>query len=135
MVQTNIAAYLKHARGIAPQDSAAATINGASHDRQGYLSALLVAKNGAPSGTPTSYSVDAKIQDSADGSTGWADFAGASVTQITADDTDRAKAVDLSGAKRYIRVVVTVAFVGGTSPKVEVDADVILGGTDTLPAA
>ena len=134
MVQTNIAAYIKHARGIAPQDSGAQTITGTGFDRQGYLSALLVAKNGAASGAPTSYTIDAKIQDSADNTT-FADLTGASITQITADNTDQTKAIDLSGAKRYIRVVVTVTFVGGTSPKVEVDADVILGGADTLPAS
>lgn len=129
----NIGAYVKAVRGISPQDSAAATINGASIDRLGFDSCVLHHTCGAASGTPTSFTAASKLQDSDDGSTGWADLTGAAATTLAADDTEAQKDIDLTGAKRYIRVVETVAFVGGTSPKVEVAATVVLGGAVTKP--
>lgn len=133
-MQRNIGAYVKVAKGINPQASAAATINGAAIDRQGYLSCVLHHACGAAAGSPTARTVDSKIQDSADGSTGWADLSGAAATQLTADNSEAEKNVDLSGAKRYIRVVETVAFTGGTTPTIPVAAEVVLAGRDTLPA-
>lgn len=130
----DIGAYVKAQAGINPQDSAAATINGAAIDRQDFDSCVLHAAAGAATGTPTAQTVDAKLQDSADGSTGWADIAGAAITQITADNGEAEKDVVLSGAKRYIRAVITVGFTGGTSPKIPVAASVVLGGGRELPA-
>jgi hypothetical protein len=86
-------------------------------------------------GTPTSFTYDAKLEDSADGSTGWAALVGAAITQIVAASTAGYKDVDLSSAKRYIRAVDVIAFVGGTSPKLNAAVAVVLGGADVLPAA
>jgi hypothetical protein len=36
--------------------------------------------------------------------------------------------------KRYLKIVTTVAFVDGTSPKMPVASTVILGGASVLPA-
>lgn len=133
----NIGAYIKAVRGISPADSAATggtPIDGAAIDRLGYGSAVLHHTCGAASGTPDSFTVDSKLQDSDDGSTGWADVTGAAATTLAADNAEAQKDVDLSGAKRYIRVRTAVAFVNGTTPKVEVAATVILGGAVTKPA-
>lgn len=132
--------------GNKPAAVAAGTRNSAAIDRmasggdQGYRSALLELEVGATTGTPTSFTADAKIQDSADGSTGWADYTppnggSGSVVQITAADTLNKRAVDLSGAKRYIRVVEVVAFVGGTSPTLGTRSGVVLCGPAKKPAS
>lgn len=130
----DIGAGIKVVRGIAPADASAGTINGAAIDREGYLSAVLHHTCGAASGSPSAQTVDSKIQDSADGSTGWADYTGGAAAQLTADDAEAEVDIDLSGAKRYIRVVNVVGFTGGTSPAVEVAATVVLGGADVTPA-
>ena len=141
-LKRNIGAFLRPAIGILPQDASAGTINGAAIDRmspggtdESFESCVLHAVAGAETGTPTSKTVDAKLQESADGSSGWADITDAAVTTITADDTQETVDVDLSGALRYIRVVEVVAFVGGTTPTVPVASSVILGGDKKLAVA
>lgn len=117
---------------------AAGTQNGAAINRLSYgnaQSCVLFAQAGAASGSPTSKTFDVKIQDSSDGSTGWADVSGAAVTQITADSAEGYKDVDLSAAKQYIRVVAVMALSGGSSPEWPVSCSVVLGGADTLPLA
>ncbi len=89
---------------------------------------------GAASGSPTAQTVATKLQDSADGSTGWADVSGAAATDLTADDTEDEVDIDLSGAKRYVRVVATISFTGGTTPSIPVAATLVLAGKDELPA-
>ena len=130
----NIGAYVKSVLGISPTNSAAAaTTNGAAINRQGYLSCVLHAACGAAAGSPTTQPVDAKLQESADGSTAWADITGAAVTQLAADDAESQVDVDLSGAKQYIRAVVVTALTGGSTPTIPVAATVTLGGADELP--
>ncbi len=130
----NIGAFVKTQAGIDPEDSAAQTINGAAIDRQGYLSSVLHHACGAASGSPTAQTVATKLQDSADGSTGWADVSGAAATDLTADDTEDEVDIDLSGAKRYLRAATTVSFTAGTTPSIPVAATLVLAGKDELPA-
>lgn len=134
MVPTDIGAEIKTVAGIPPTNAGAGAINGAAIDRQGFQSCTLQAACGAASGGPSAQTVDAKLQHSADGSTGWADIAGAAVTQMAADNGDEEVDVDLSVARRYLRVVSTVALTGGTTPKLPVAATVVLGGADETPA-
>jgi hypothetical protein len=136
----NIGSYLKPVHTLSPAASSAGARNGSAVDRLGYESAQIVVQTGATTGTPTSFTVDAKIQDSADGSTGWADYTApgatavaALTTLITADSTAKFN-VDLSGAKRYVRVVQTIAFVAGTSPTLLNNAAVVLGGAVSVNA-
>ena len=133
-IRKDIGAYVKAQAGINPQDSAAATLNGAAIYRQDFDSCVLHAACGAATGTPTAQTVDDKPHDSPDVTSGWADIAGAAITQITADNGEAEKDVTLSGAKRYIRAVVTVGFTGGTTPKIPVAATVVLGGARAIPA-
>lgn len=139
MYQThNVGALVKTFAGVAPVFSAAATINGPAIDRMGYGSCVLQVQTGLDTGTPTTRSVIAKIQHSDDGSTNWTDLAvpvGGSfaTTAITAVSTNAEVDVNLAGAKRYIRSVVTIAFTGGTTPTVGVSSTVVLGGLDKLP--
>ena len=113
----------------------AATVNGAAIDRIGFDDIELVVATGAASGTPTSYTVDCKLQGSDDGSTNWTDLSVAT-TQITADSTiKKAKVANAYLKNRYIRTVTVVAFVGGTTPAVPVLAQVLLGMAQNEPVA
>jgi hypothetical protein len=64
---------------------------------------------GAVSGT--SPTLAGKIQESADGSTGWSDVSGATFATVTASTNNQA--ITFERTKRYLRYVGTV---GGTSP-------------------
>lgn len=131
---SEVGAYIKPAHGVSPAASAASTRTGSAIDRLGYHSCVLSVQSGATSGSPTSFTLDAKLQDSADGSTDWTDIADAAITALTAADSTGKVHVDLAGARRYVRVSQTIAFVGGTAPTLGNAAQVILGGPSALPA-
>ena len=81
-------------------------LNGATVDTQGFSEALVVLAVGvAGAGT-----LDAKIQDSADGSS-WADVTGAAFTQVTGtgDQSLQIARLKLDGntVRRYVRAVTT----------------------------
>lgn len=129
--------------GTVPAAVSAGTRNGSAIDRTvaggvHYGTCTLFAASGAATGAPTTQTLDAKIQDSADGSTGWADYKPdgttvAAATQITAVNSSSELDVDLQGAKRYIRVVEVVAFTGGTTPTLGAQTVIVLGGADRTP--
>lgn len=122
--------------GVAPTSAVAGAITGSAIDTAGYGDGMVVVQVGATTGTPTSFTVDAKVQESADGSSGWADISGDSLVQVTsANKTGEIKIAlgTRSASKRYVRVVVTPAFSGGTSPTVGVGAVVILGNPEVSP--
>ena len=129
----NIGARINVQTGIDPANASAGTTNGAAIDRRGFLSCVLHHAAGAATGAPSAQTADAKLQDSADGSGGWADLSGAAAVQLTADDAEDELDIDLSAAKEFIRVVSVVGFTDGTSPAIPVAATVVLGGSDTEP--
>lgn len=89
----------------------ATTTNGSAVnilDYEGPVVIVLDARNVAGA-TPT---LDVKIQDSADGSTGWADVSGAAFTQVTTGQSSQRIVVDSNACKKFIRDVGTI---GGTS--------------------
>lgn len=146
-VLKNIGAYVKSLAGIAPQSNDLATaVNGADIDRLANatpLSMVLLAHLGALSGAPSALALEFRVQHADDnaGSPGtYADYQidGANVS-ISFDETEtntlKELDIDLSGAKRWVRVQITdgSAFTGGTSPEALVAAEYILGGVDTLP--
>lgn len=141
VTQRDINSLLSVATSVAPQ-AATASVNGSGIDRASHSMAgccSLHTALGAVSGAPTSFSVQSKIQHSVDNAT-WSDYKpdGVNVAQdaaaLTAASTEHQTGVDLTAADRYIRVVSTISFTGGTSPSVEVAADVILAGENTVPA-
>lgn len=130
-------AYLGTPPAAAKSDGA---VNGTGIDRMpkgdtGFLSAKLIVNNGATSGTPTSFTNTCKVQDSADNSA-WADLVptsgSASVVNATASSVAEVN-VDLSNARKYVRVVETIAFVGGTAPTLLANATLVLFGADKHP--
>ena len=95
--------------GLTPR-TATTTVNGSAVDLiSGDGRCFAVQQVGAVSGT--SPTLAGKIQESADGSTNWADVAGATFTTVST--TDNVQAITFDRTLRYVRYVGTV---GGTSP-------------------
>ncbi len=123
-----------HKNSVRPQASGAQTINGAAVDTQGYDTLLGLINIGAASGSPTSFTVDAKLQSSADGSTNWQDT-GIAISQASAENQSAQVRLDnlmaaynaATPVNRYVRWVITVAITGGSSPAVPVSGDLMLG--------
>lgn len=123
---------------VRPQTSTGGAINGVAIDTTGFDNLMVSVEVGATTGTPTSFTVAAKVQESDDGSTSWTDVTGAAITTITAiDKSAQISVVNTSGKTRKVwyRVVVTPAFVGGTTPTVAVAAIALLGGAERGPVA
>lgn len=138
-INNNVGAEILPVAGLPALANSAGTRNGSAIDRLQSAalagSCVLACNVGATTGSPSATTYDAKLQDSADGSTGWADISGASITQKTTTTAALAqKDVDLTGAKRFIRVVEVIAFTGGTTPATPAAVDVVLGGFDRVPA-
>lgn len=138
---TDVGATITHKAGLAPISLSAGASNGGAINRSGMDSCKLILSVGAATGSPTGQTADCKLQDSADGSTGWADYtdpstsATAAVAQIL--DTDDAAAevsVNLRSAKKFIRTVTTIGFTAGTTPAIVAAPSVILGGARVEPA-
>lgn len=137
----NAGVFFATKKQIAPAVYTPATTDGAGIDRLAFgnpQSCKMVAQTGAVTGS----TADVKLQDSADNSS-FADYipprgptgvtpgvAGdGALTQLTAATTLVEKNVDLSSARRYIRMRSVVA--GGTS--LALSAEIILCGGDTNP--
>jgi len=84
--------------------SQASTVTGAAVDVRQYDAPLAITQDhGAGTGT-----LDGKIQDSADGSTGWADVTGATFAQSTTGADVKVIALDPQATRGYIRYVGTI---------------------------
>lgn len=126
--------------GLAPA-TVTTDANGSAIDRLRYSHLMAGLNVTVSSGTnPT---LDVKVQDSADGSTGWADYTPsvvfsnnlsgvttAAFPQVTTTGINKLD-VDLSAAKRYIRFAQTV---GGTQPSMIVAASAWLTQYDLSDA-
>jgi hypothetical protein len=101
-----------------------ATVNGAGVDCtvvDGPINAI--SQVGAAAGSPTSYTVTAKLQESDTSGGTYTDLA----TQSSPGAQTAAGAVAIRGirTKKFVRVVQTIAFVSGTSPTIATSAIVI----------
>jgi len=136
--QRNIAEQAVAATSVEPQSSGAATIHGGWIDRYAHgdaQSCILHQAAGAISGSPSASSITSIIEDSVDGSTLAGTVSGSgSPAALTAQNTESQVGVDLSAARRYVRITMTVAFTGGTSPAALVYGDLVFGGEQELPA-
>ncbi|WP_141323589.1 hypothetical protein [Myxococcus sp. AB025B] len=120
--------------GTVPAAVGAGTRNSAAVDRMGFDSCVLTASSGAATGAPSTLSLAAKLQDSADGQSGWTDLPGAAVEPLTTSSAVARVNVRLPTARRYLRVVETVALTGGTSPTLGASSLIVLCGPDEIPA-
>lgn len=123
------------AMALKPQSiSGSSAVNGASYDQLSKApceDAMVLIANGDVSGTPDSYSLAYKIQDSADNST-FADVSGLTASS-TANNTVKVIAFRPGQLRRYIRVVATPTFTGGSSPAVAVGAVLVLDRAAKAP--
>jgi hypothetical protein len=102
----------------------------------GYDDIELKVLIGAATGSPTSFTVDGKVQESDDGSTGWEDVTGAAIAQqTTGSKIVRVRVPNPHNRKRYLRAVLVTAFVGGTSPTIPVSGALEVGRAQQQPAA
>jgi len=131
----DLGAQIKANIGTNPKAASSEVINGDAIDRLGFNGALLVLQVGSATGTPTTKSAAAKLQESTDGSTNWGDVSGAAISAITTNNQISHKSVSLKGCKRYVRAVTTVALTEGTTPALPVSATILLGGSDSEPVA
>lgn len=126
--------------GAPPAASAAGTVNGTGVDRYGFHSVVVEVQTGATTGTPTTQTLDVKLQHSDSSGSGYADFqpdgtaASGAVAQLTAANTRKRKTISLDGAKRYIRAVAVTAFTGGASPTLASAVVLCLKGAVEQPA-
>lgn len=126
----DIGSDLVAAQAIAAAAHAVGTVNGAAIDTVGFHDAMFTLNVG--SADPDGF-LDVKIQESADGSTGWADITGAAFVQVTTTNANAIYqgAVKMTPSrKRYLRAVATVA---QNACLFAVDA--VLGGAANTPAA
>lgn len=98
---------------VLPAARRTASANGSAVDMQDFIGRVaFILMTSAGGGT--SPTLDVKLQDSADGSSGWADISGATYTQVTdSADATESIGVKIDEVKRYVRAVATI---GGTSP-------------------
>jgi len=109
----------------------AAAASGSAVDRKGYDGAVILCTVGATGGAATSMSMAFKVEEgNNDGE--WAAISGKTAT-LTAKDSSSEINIDLSGVKRYVRVVVTGTLTGGTAPTGYCGAVVALGQSRNLP--
>lgn len=109
--------------------AASAAQTSAAIDTFGYNSAMFVIENAAATGSPSSYTVDAKVQECATSGGSYADVSGATITQITADNKSAQIRVEGLGTSRlrYLKLVITPAMTGGSSPKALISGHALLG--------
>jgi hypothetical protein len=123
---------------IIPQSvSGSSAVDGASVDTEGYDNAKLHVYAAEASGSPSAASLAVTLQESADGSTNWSNaldntgtvigFTLSALQSAAAVNAARIEGLNLN-RKRYLRVVVTPSFTGGTSPAVLAFGEIVFGG-------
>jgi len=111
----------------------AAAASGSAVDRRGYDGGVICCTVGATAGVPTTLSMAFKVEESADNAE-WTAITGKTST-LTSKDSSGEINLDLTGVKRYIRLVVTGTLTGGSSPTGTCAGIVTLGQARALPVA
>lgn len=126
-------AEIKTGLAIEPQNSVAAVVTGVEIDRKGYDSVVITGLTGGASGSPTVQSCVFKVQSAATSGGSYSDVSGATVT-VSADSSAGEINLDLRNVARYIKVVCTITFTGGSTPAIEVASSYSLGEAKEKPA-
>lgn len=132
----NIYSNVKSKSAVRPVALAEGSATSIVIDTLGYRNAMFVIDNGAVTGAPDSYAVSAKVQecDTADGS--FEDIADAEISDITANNKSaqiEVVGLDTEQRQRYIKLVISATFVGGTTPAALVAGTCLLGDPERLP--
>lgn len=113
----------------------AGTVVGPAVNRLGYQSIALFAALGVETGAPTGRTLTVTIEDSADGTTGWAVYKADLIVTAAGELVVAGPTpvnIDLTGAREYIRVQEVLAFVAGTTPTRFVNTIGILTGRERM---
>jgi hypothetical protein len=136
-MHTNAYDNIRVVTSLKPQSfTGSSAVNGASVDTLGYDNAKIHAYAVTTTSNPSAATLAVKLQESADGSTNWADATDNTGTVISftldAHAADAFNAARIEGLnlnrKRYLRLVGTPAFTGGTSPAIVANAELVFGG-------
>ena len=140
----DVGAFINNVLGLAPVRVTAGggadnvDQNGPAIDRKGYLSCEFSLVAQGVLGTSETAAVEARIQDSIDGSSGWANYGDPVAIALTdAVNNERGMAngkLNLDGAKRFIRLVGKANPSAGSTDTVDIAGVVTLGGPNELPA-
>lgn len=131
----------QNTKGVSAVDSqlfAGGAVNGNIIDRLGFQSLLISLGYGATTGTPTGTAIAWIVQHGAAANlSDAATFAtltalGAADANFTAGECVNIN-LNLEGAKRYIRIVPTLTFTAGTTPKLQAAVVGILADSDKNP--
>ncbi|NOK06692.1 MULTISPECIES: hypothetical protein [Myxococcus] len=133
--------YKADTQALPPSIQSAGTRNGDGIDITAYGSGTLVANIGAVGAAPTATSITYALETSEDGTDGWVPLTDLNGNQFSTDAIttgDTCVELDftlqyITRTHRFLRVVETVAFTGGTSPDVIAGATLVLGGGQRLP--
>ena len=108
----DIAASSLTAFQVTPANANTSTVTGSSVDIKDYVGEIGIIQDvGTVGGTnPT---LNGKIQESLNGSTGWTDVSGAAFTEVTSTGNVQKLNLNTRSLSRYIRYVGTIA---GSSP-------------------
>jgi hypothetical protein len=99
-------------RALLPAAAATVTANGASVDVRDLSGVAAIVLDSA-AGTGTTPTLAIAIQDSPDGTTGWAAIPGATFTQVAGTASLQKIGVNVNACRGFLRAVETV---GGTTP-------------------
>jgi hypothetical protein len=123
---------------IIPQSvSGSSAVDGTSVDTQGYDNAKLHVYSAEASGSPSAASLAVTLQESPNGTDTWTNALDNTGTVIGFTLTGLQAAAGVNAAriegltlnrKRYLRVVVTPTFTGGSSPAVLAYGEIVFGG-------
>lgn len=137
-MKQNLVQRIKPLAGTAPTAHSGTTaVNSAIIDRQGFDSAVILVSAAQTTSNPTVATITPKIVHG--NASNLSDVGDVTLnTAITAIECDAAAAfvayqVDLRGMKRYIRVVTTPAFTGGTSPEIAASVGFVLSDANIEP--
>lgn len=103
-------------RSLAGPGANVATLTGEAVDIRDLEGPVLVTQ-ASGAGTGTTPTLDGKLQHSLDGSTSWADIAGATFAQVLEEASLQKFALNPNGTRGYIRYVGTIA---GETPSFDV---------------
>lgn len=132
----SIYSNVKSKSAVRPVALAAGSAAGVAIDTLGFKNAMFVVENGVATGTPTSYTVAAKVQECDTSGGSYTDVPGAAITTITADAKSaqiQVVGLDTTTRMRYLKLLITSAFVGGTSPAALVSGTCLLGEPENAP--
>lgn len=126
---------------VVPAALAAGTTSGTGFDLQaankGFTGGKAVISLGAVTGSPSAYTVQLKVEDSANNSS-WATAEDGEGNPFAIADLEDSKIytidnIDIGRLRRYVRLSVIVTFTGGTTPKIQACAVLLLGNAQQNP--